>query len=1108
MKTPLRVLIVTDFETDVNQILREFEHSCYDPNWRWIKSINDQRPPFAETWDVVVCDSCVLECSDTGGMRLPGKGGNSTPLFILADKQSEETARAAMLAGASDYFLKDDLIRFIPAIHRELKRSEISVGNKQTLSTPTRFDLSAEVQPMAGGGQSEIHEDTSTLEELRRSLAYNRNLIEVSLDPLITIDADGKVTDVNRAMETATGCGREQLIGSDFPSFFTDPEKARAGYQRVFREGEVHDYPLEIRHREGKLTSVLYNAIVYCDDDGQVPGVFASARDVTELKRALERLRESEEEYRLLAETSTDFMIAYDLEGMMTYANKAALNVLGVSEAEILQRDIASIAAPEQLEFVKRQHSARLNGDQSIFTYETEIQAAAGRRVSVEVKSGPIVKEGKVVGVLVTARDITERKQTERQIRHLASFPQFNPNPIVEIDLSGEVTYCNPEAQDLLAQLKLSDARVLLPADVDDILKSIGPDQVDAIHREVTISNRIIEESIQFVPGFGTVRIYGRDVTSRKAAERRAGYYMRLYATLSQVNQTIVRAKDRLQLYHDICEVAIQYGKFRMAWIGLADEPTGRVIPIAISGHEDGYLESIHITRNVDEESGRGPTGAALRDGRLVICDDIEHDPLMKPWRQAALKRGYRSSAALPLLVNNIPIGVFTIYAAEPGFFTEDEAKLLEEIGEDISFALASIEREDQRKLDATALEASEERYRSLVDNIPDVVWRTDASGATSFVTSKIESIFGFTPEEIYRDSTGLWFGRIHPDDIEGVKASFENLVQTGEPFDVEYRIKRKDGHWIWLHDRGRRSYDELGQIRVDGVFTDVTEQKRAEEALFAQAQLLEAFFENTLTSNVILDSKFNFVQVNQVYASACTLEKEAFQGRNHFELFPSDAEEIFHSVIASRKPYSVKARPFVFLDQPERGVTYWDWVLVPLLTDEGDVDKLIFTLNDVTEQRVAEMRLEETAKLLARERELLERKNIALGEVLDRIEKEKEDLRRQISTNLELTVLPTLLRLEVSANPMMRKSLEMLRRDLKEITSPFLTKLKDRFDNLSPRETEICRMIRSGMTSKEIADTLRLSPMTVQKFRELIRKKLDLTNADINLNTYLRSMT
>jgi len=128
-------------------------------------------------------------------------------------------------------------------------------------------------------------------EELRIASLSARYLIEASLDPLVTISADGKITDVNKATEQITGVSRDRLIGSDFLNYFTEPDKAREGYQQVFSQGIVRDYPLTIRHVSGHTTDVLYNASVYKNEAGEVQGVFAAARDITERKKAEEGLQ-------------------------------------------------------------------------------------------------------------------------------------------------------------------------------------------------------------------------------------------------------------------------------------------------------------------------------------------------------------------------------------------------------------------------------------------------------------------------------------------------------------------------------------------------------------------------------------------------------------------------------------------------------------------------------------------------------------------------------------------------------------------------------------------------------------------------------------------------
>ncbi len=130
---------------------------------------------------------------------------------------------------------------------------------------------------------------------------YARSLIEASLDPLVTISAEGKITDVNNASVEVTGIKREKLIGTDFSNYFTEPCKAQEGYLQVFEKGYVEDYPLTIKHSNGDLIDVLYNASVYKDDDGNVLGVFAAARDITDQKRIATELFDA----KLFAEEAT-----------------------------------------------------------------------------------------------------------------------------------------------------------------------------------------------------------------------------------------------------------------------------------------------------------------------------------------------------------------------------------------------------------------------------------------------------------------------------------------------------------------------------------------------------------------------------------------------------------------------------------------------------------------------------------------------------------------------------------------------------------------------------------------------------------------------------------
>lgn len=176
---------------------------------------------------------------------------------------------------------------------------------------------------------------------------------------------------------------------------------------------------------------------------------------------------------------------------------------------------------------------------------------------------------------------------------------------------------------------------------------------------------------------------------------------------------------------------------------------------------------------------------------------------------------------------------------------------------------------------------------------------------------------------------------------------AFAHMVSTGEPARIE---NHAEGLSKWFEVFAHRTAPEQFAL----LFVDVTERKRAEEAAVAQFQLAEAVFTNSIGPLVVLDRDYNFLRVNEAYARACRREISDFAGRNHFEMYPSDAKLVFDEVVRTKQPTKTFVQAFVFPDQPERGVTYWDWTLVPVLDREGEVEYLVFSLLDVTEREVA----------------------------------------------------------------------------------------------------------------------------------------------------------
>lgn len=311
--------------------------------------------------------------------------------------------------------------------------------------------------------------------EIQRLNAYNRSLIEASPDPLVTISAEGKITDVNEASVQATGVPREQLIGTDFSTYFTTPEQARAGYRQAFSEGFVRDYPLAIRHTSGRVTEVLYNATVYKDAQGKVLGVFAAARDITQRKQAeLQR-----EQYFKLFTTSNDLMCIADPNGAFQKTNPAFTRTLGYSEAELVSRPFVEFIHPEDKQPTLDEMARQQRLGYSL-NFENRYRCKDGSYRWLSWRANYIPEEGLTYA---TARDVTELKRAEAALRQAGTYNrsliEASLDPLVTISPEGKITDVN-EASVLVTGVR---RETLIGTDFSDYFTE--PDKARAGYRQV-----------------------------------------------------------------------------------------------------------------------------------------------------------------------------------------------------------------------------------------------------------------------------------------------------------------------------------------------------------------------------------------------------------------------------------------------------------------------------------------------------------------------------------------------------------------------------------------------------------------------------------------------
>jgi PAS domain S-box-containing protein len=428
-----------------------------------------------------------------------------------------------------------------------------------------------------------------------------------------------------------------------------------------------------------------------------------------------------------------------------------------------------------------------------------------------------------------------------------------------------------------------------------------------------------------------------------------------LYAVLSRVNEAIVRIHDEEVLYQDVCRIVAEEGGFPLVWVGRVE---GRqVMPAGSSGPAADYLKEIRV--DVEGEFGRGPTGTCIREDRPVVNDDFDTNPSTAPWREPALRYGFRASAAFPLRRQGRVVGALTLYAAAPGVFDRDHVKLLEALCADISYALDAMHQEQLRTKAEEALRESEEQFRSLFANMTEgfalheVI--TDAEGRPVDyrfleVNPAFEKLTGLKRSELV--------GRRVLETLPLTEAywleDYGRVALTGEPMHFE-NYSAELGRWYEAF-----AYQSApGQFAV--IFTDITARKRAEEALRASEDQYRRLVE--LSPEAIYVNRDNRIEL--VNSAALRLvgaiSEDQILGKSPFDLFHPD----FHPIVRERIRTLLEGRSvplieekIVRLDGTDRDVE----VAASFFDDErGRAIQVI--LRDITERKRAEERIRASEK-------------------------------------------------------------------------------------------------------------------------------------------------
>ncbi len=306
----------------------------------------------------------------------------------------------------------------------------------------------------------------------------------------------------------------------------------------------------------------------------------------------------------------------------------------------------------------------------------------------------------------------------------------------------------------------------------------------------------------------------------------------RALAALRACNQAQGNAASEQELVEKICGILVGIGEYRMSAIGYAMQDEAQRIKVkAHDGHDSGYFENIDL-RWSDTPTGRGPAGTAIRENRICVVTDTQQDPAFAPWREAARERGYAAMIALPLRVGGEAFGVLALYSEQAGSFENSEVGLLAEVADVVGYGITAIRTQEENRRATALLREAEARYRQLVEEVPAIsyVAETGALGAFVYMSPQVTTILGYRPESCVAD-THFWWNHLHPEDR--TIAMTEDGQQEGRPFQMEYRMRAQDGREVWIRDEAIVFRDpETGRRMTRGLMLDITERRRAEEAL------------------------------------------------------------------------------------------------------------------------------------------------------------------------------------------------------------------------------------------------------------------------------------
>ncbi len=345
---------------------------------------------------------------------------------------------------------------------------------------------------------------------------------------------------------------------------------------------------------------------------------------------------------------------------------------------------------------------------------------------------------------------------------------------------------------------------------------------------------------------------YFRNITERKKQEENLLKLNRTLKALGRSSQAMLHSRNEAEYLQEVCRIVVEDCGHPMVWVGFADDNVGKTVtPAAFSGFEKGYLETLHITW-ADTERGRGPTGTAIRSGKMSMCKNMKTDPAFAPWRERAIKQGYASSVAFPLVSpsQERPFGAITIYANEEDGFPDAEIELLSELSTDLSHGIVTLRMRSALASATETLRKERNFSEAVIQTTGGLIVGYDLEGRIRIFNHACEKATGYSFEDVRERP--FWDFLLAGEEIEQVKEVFKVITEGSVAAEAEMEnywvAKDGDRRFIrWIISALRDENSKVTLILATGI--DITERQTMEDQLHLKAteltnanQELEAF--------------------------------------------------------------------------------------------------------------------------------------------------------------------------------------------------------------------------------------------------------------------------